>query len=73
MFEQDDTENWESMTRNSRVGLARGTTDLNYVMGLGRSPVTDFPGPGEVYDGKYSEANARAFYRRWLDCLLDLS
>jgi hypothetical protein len=70
MFEQDDTENWESMTRNSRVGLARGATDLNYVMGLGRPPMTGFPGPGEVYDGKYSEANARAFYRRWLDCML---
>jgi phenylpropionate dioxygenase-like ring-hydroxylating dioxygenase large terminal subunit len=71
MFEQDDTENWESMTRNSRGILSRGTTDLNYVMGLGRPPMTGFAGPGDVYQGKYNEANARAFYRRWLDYMLD--
>lgn len=70
MFEQDDTENWESMTRNSRGLLSRPATELNYVMGLGRQPMADFDGPGEVYEGKYSEANARAFYRRWLDYML---
>ena len=33
-------------------------------------PLADFPGPGEVYDGKFSEAAARGFYRRWLDLML---
>jgi hypothetical protein len=39
-------------------------------MGMGGVPMTDFPGPGEVYEGKYSEAAARGFYRRWLDLML---
>ncbi|MBV9600847.1 MAG: aromatic ring-hydroxylating dioxygenase subunit alpha [Chloroflexi bacterium] len=71
MFEQDDTENWESMTRNSRGALSRnGETDLNYTMGIGRAPMQDFAGPGVVYDGKYSEENARRFYRTWLDYMV---
>lgn len=71
MFEQDDTELWETMTRNFAGVLARnGDTVLDYSMGLGRQPIAGFPGPGEVYDHKFNEANARAFYRQWLQYLL---
>jgi phenylpropionate dioxygenase-like ring-hydroxylating dioxygenase large terminal subunit len=71
MFEQDDTENWEGMTRNCAALLPRGdTVTLNFHMGLGRQPLADFPGPGDVYAGKFSEAAARGFYRRWLDLML---
>jgi hypothetical protein len=70
MLEQDDTENWVNVTENSRkVSQLPGVT-FNYQMGLGRKPMDSFPGPGEVYECKFHEANARAFYRRWLDLLL---
>lgn len=71
MFEQDDTENWESMSRNASGSLARrDAATLNYAMGLGRAMRTEFPGPGEVFDGKFSEHNARRYYERWLQYML---
>jgi hypothetical protein len=39
-------------------------------MGIEAEPLTDFPGPGKVYDGKFSEAAGRTYYRTWLDHLL---
>jgi len=71
MFEQDDTENWEAQTTNSNTALTRSEeVVLHYGMGLGAEPLGDFPGPGTVYDGKFSEAAARGFYRQWLDLLI---
>lgn len=70
ILEQDDTENWTNVTENSRqLGEISGMF-LNYQMGLGRKPMKSFPGPGDVYEGKFQEANARAFYQRWLELLL---
>lgn len=67
MLEQDDTEVWEAVTRNA-VGLLQHDEPwyLDYTMGMGKQPLTDFAGPGTVYEGKFSEASARGFYRRWL-------
>src|SRR5262249_8946879 len=60
MFDQDDTENWEAQTRNANAALVRdGEVLLDYTMGLHQEPLADFPGPGTVYDGKFSEAAAR--------------
>jgi len=71
MFEQDDTENWEMQTRGSLSSLSFDRpVILNYAMGMGREPLRDFPGPGVVYDGKYSEAAARGFYQHWLDLMV---
>jgi hypothetical protein len=70
MLEQDDTENWVNVTENSRRVMQLSGVTFNYQMGLGRKPMDFFPGPGEVYECKFHEANARAFYRRWLDLLL---
>jgi len=70
MLEQDDTENWTKMTENSRQLGRLLDMPLSYGMGLGRKPMENFPGPGEVYEGKFHEANARAFYQRWLDLLV---
>jgi phenylpropionate dioxygenase-like ring-hydroxylating dioxygenase large terminal subunit len=70
MLEQDDTENWVNVTENSRRVIQLPGVTFNYQMGLGRKPMDSFPGPGEVYECKFHEANARAFYRRWLDLLL---
>jgi phenylpropionate dioxygenase-like ring-hydroxylating dioxygenase large terminal subunit len=71
MFDQDDTENWEAQTRNSNSALRRNEEIyLHYAMGIDAEPLTDFPGPGSVYDGKFSEAAGRTYYRTWLDHLL---
>lgn len=71
MFDQDDTENWEAQTRNATAALTRhDEVFLHYEMGLHSQPLADFPGPGNVYDGKFSEAAGRTFYRTWLDHLV---
>jgi nitrite reductase/ring-hydroxylating ferredoxin subunit len=70
MLEQDDTENWINVTENSRRVLQLPGVNFNYQMGLARKPIDSFPGPGEVYECKFHEANARAFYRRWRELLL---
>jgi phenylpropionate dioxygenase-like ring-hydroxylating dioxygenase large terminal subunit len=71
MFDQDDTENWEAQTINSNTALTRSEeVMLHYGMGISGEPLDDFPGPGNVYDGKFSEAAGRTFYRTWLDALL---
>lgn len=72
MFDQDDTENWEAQTRNATASLVRRQeVMLHYQMGLDAEPLPDFPGPGNVYDGKFSEAAGRTFYRTWLDYMLE--
>ena len=74
MFDQDDTENWEAQTRNSNAALERqDEIYLNYEMGLTAVPIEDAPGPGTVYDGKFSEAAGRTFYRTWLNYLTEES
>ncbi|KAA9015964.1 aromatic ring-hydroxylating dioxygenase subunit alpha [Niallia endozanthoxylica] len=70
IFEQDDTEVFTDIT-----AVATGAMPLqknimyNYTMGMHRQPVTDFVGPGTVYDDKFSEANQRNFYQYWLDLI----
>jgi phenylpropionate dioxygenase-like ring-hydroxylating dioxygenase large terminal subunit len=71
MFEQDDSENWEDITRNADSGPAARHFAFEYLQGMGRKQAEDFPGPGQVYEGKFSEANARAFYQHWLNLVLD--
>ncbi len=68
MLSQDDAENWTDITRNSR-GRVAGRLTFSYEMGLKQQALKGFPGPGRVYEGKYNEANARQFYRRWLKLL----
>lgn len=70
IFEQDDTENFTDITSNSK-GLLHLQENItyNYQMGMHRQPV-EFVGPGIAYENKFSEANARAFYKKWLEMLL---
>jgi phenylpropionate dioxygenase-like ring-hydroxylating dioxygenase large terminal subunit len=71
MFDQDDTENWEAQTQNSYTALTRpDDVMLHYAMGIAAEPLDHFPGPGDAYDGKFSEAAGRTFYRTWLDAVL---
>lgn len=71
MFEQDDVENWVSITSiaagsmakrlllNSRMGLTSEDKPLN-------PPLANFHGPGTAYVG-YGEFNQRALLSEWAD------
>ena len=73
MLEQDDTEIWEAVTDSAKKLLVRDEPwFLDYTMGDGKEPLDDFPGPGTVYEGKFSEASARGFYRKWMQDLTRL-
>jgi len=69
MFEQDDVENWTSITSVS-TGRFAGRVELNSTMGMSadgaplHDPVSAWPGPGSAYAG-YGEYNQRALLRRW--------
>jgi phenylpropionate dioxygenase-like ring-hydroxylating dioxygenase large terminal subunit len=73
MFDQDDTENWELQTKNANSALARDDEVwMHFEMGIHLEPLGDeFPGPGDVYDGKYSEAAGRSYYRHWRELMLE--
>jgi hypothetical protein len=75
MFEQDDVENWVSLTSTAAGSMARRLR-LNSRMGLWPDDTTVVPpltgeqwsGPGSAYVG-YGEYNQRALLRQWADCL----
>lgn len=70
IFEQDDTEVFTDITA-SGSGLIPQQMGMHHTlrMGLNRNPIDDFPGPGVVYDDKFTEANQRSFYKYWLELL----
>lgn len=69
MFEQDDVENWTSITTASQGKLA-ATVPLNSTMGMARDggtlhdPISPWPGPGSAFVG-YGEYNQREWLRLW--------
>jgi phenylpropionate dioxygenase-like ring-hydroxylating dioxygenase large terminal subunit len=75
MFEQDDVENWTSITSvaqgqfaqrlllNSRMGLAADGSTL-------REPIEGWPAPGRAFTG-FGEYNQREVLRQWAACLAD--
>ena len=63
MFEQDDIDNWRSVTQASRSPIARKYA-ANLSMGVGRSGKHDAY-VGEVSESYISESNQRGFYTRW--------
>ncbi len=75
MFEQDDVENWVSLTNTAKGSMARRLL-LNSRMGMlnDGSPVVpaltreEFSGAGSAYVG-YSEHNQRNFLEEWADHL----
>jgi hypothetical protein len=69
-FEQDDAENWRSITGVLGGQFAK-TGDLNYQMGRGvLEPDPNWPGPGEAYPLDYAEANQRNFLEYWMQLML---
>ena len=72
MFEQDDVENWTSITTVSK-GLMADRLNLNSRMGLKRdgSPVNepiDWPAPGRAYQG-FGEYNQRDLLGLWCNLM----
>ncbi|MEA2254397.1 MAG: hypothetical protein QOG35_442, partial [Solirubrobacteraceae bacterium] len=74
MFEQDDVENWNSITQMAKGHMARDLR-LNRRMGLDAEDrplqprVEGWPGPGEAYTG-FGEQNQRSILRLWGDYML---
>jgi phenylpropionate dioxygenase-like ring-hydroxylating dioxygenase large terminal subunit len=73
MFEQDDVENWVSITEMAAGSMAR-RLNLNSRMGLTsagepvKPPLAAFAGPGVAYQG-FGEFNQRHWLRQWTDHL----
>ena len=73
MFEQDDVENWVSITDMAAGSMARRLT-LNSRMGLTsegkpvKPPLATFAGPGVAYQG-FGEYGQRHWFGLWGDCL----
>jgi phthalate 3,4-dioxygenase subunit alpha len=73
MFEQDDVENWVSITDMAGGSMARRLR-LNSRMGLTsddkpiKPPLAGFSGPGTAYQG-FGEFNQRHWLSRWADYL----
>lgn len=70
MFEQDDVENWTSITHVARGQMAE-RLNLNSRMGLTRegetvTPTIDWPAPGRAYKG-FGEYNQRDLLGLWCD------
>jgi len=71
MFEQDDVENWTSITSVSK-GYLGSRVELDSTMGLApgggvlHQPIGHWPGPGRAYTG-YGEYNQRAVLSKWAD------
>ena len=76
MFEQDDVENWTSITQVTRGQFAQRLNLFNR-MGLTRegedvSPQIEWPAPGRAYTG-FNEHNQRALLNLWADYMSDNS
>ncbi|MPY93124.1 MAG: Rieske 2Fe-2S domain-containing protein [Acidimicrobiia bacterium] len=75
MFEQDDVENWTSITSVAR-GRFAATVALDSTMGMApgggtlRPPLEDWPGPGTAHIG-YGEYNQRHLLELWAAHLRD--
>jgi hypothetical protein len=73
MFEQDDVENWVSITTTAGASLARRVL-LNSRMGLRHDgtplqpPYPDFAGPGHAVQG-YGEQNQRHLLGLWAEAI----
>jgi phenylpropionate dioxygenase-like ring-hydroxylating dioxygenase large terminal subunit len=69
-FEQDDTEIWTLITRNTGTLLGRRTR-INYQMGGALEVDPKWPGPGVAQPATFSDASLRNFYARWLEMMRD--
>jgi 3-phenylpropionate/trans-cinnamate dioxygenase alpha subunit len=69
VFDQDDIDNWRSVTRSAGSSAARQLT-FPYDMGQERVPDPSFPGPGIAVSPYVSEVNFVNLWGTWLDYML---
>lgn len=69
-FEKDDAEAWSGATRTAKGVLGRKLLH-NLSMGMDGDPFAPgtIPGPFQSLTSAASDANQRAFYGRWLECM----
>lgn len=68
LYTQDDTVNWQSITRVSGGGMAE-RRQLKYNMALEADPDPDVVGPGRAYPTVLTEANPRHFLAKYVESL----
>ena len=69
MLEQDDVENWSTITSAAKGAMSR-RLPLDYSMGRTTlTPIPDWPGPGQAYPLDYTDFAQRAFWSKWLATL----
>ena len=68
-FDQDDLDNWRSVTRSAGRSAARHLS-VPYDMGLHLVPDPSFPGPGVAVSPYVTEVNFVNLWRTWLDYML---
>lgn len=74
-FEQDDGVTWGGVARAAKGRFAkRSGMALNYQMGMpgisDANVITDWPGPGVVYDTNLEEGVQRTFFLHWCKAML---
>lgn len=68
MFEQDDMENFNNITRQLQGSVIR-EMDFPYVMGMEQKPVADYPGPGVAIQPYMNDSNFRNLWSTWASYL----
>jgi phenylpropionate dioxygenase-like ring-hydroxylating dioxygenase large terminal subunit len=70
MLEQDDMENWTTMSRVAAGAASRATRQF---LRMGAhdpvAPLDDWPGPGYAYPTQYFDLPAQRFLERWMEYL----
>lgn len=69
MFEQDDMENFNNITKQLKSAAAR-ELEFPYVMGLNQPAESNYPGPGVAIRPYMNDSNFRNLWSTWADYLL---
>lgn len=74
-FEQDDIAIWNGLSSTAGSVFSRkNDVQLNYQMGYefmsDAEVITDWAGPGVVYDSRLEEGVMRTFHKKWLEYML---
>lgn len=70
MLEQDDTAVWEGIGKVGRSPWARAKQMALHYNQKAVDPDPDWKGPGRYFPSSYGEAAQRAFWRKWVECMM---
>jgi hypothetical protein len=70
MLEQDDMENWRTISRTAAGTESRAIPQFTRMGdGLGIDPIADWPGPGTAYPTQFFDLPVMTFLNRWTSYL----